>query len=294
VDCFDALASERPYRKALPLDEAMAFVKARAGIQFDAQIVELLDKHYLELEEKARQQIEEIEPLKTDLIIHRGEAPGAGFEPKHGGHGAMDDAQNAAIGSGQMTPQQETPGQIAQANSEADLEFELSRLLSIPLGTRETFATISRCLRPLIPFDCFAVYLKSSESLSPRFIDGAGATAFSLSGVPIGVGLTGWVGEHARPIVNGNPTMEPNYISETGLLTEGSSALSVPLFELNGAVFGVITVYSTSSAAFSKDHLRILQLIESRFSPAMQSALRSDIAEAGAKTPSALEGLATR
>src|SRR5580658_4141211 len=67
VDCFDALASERPYRKALPLDEAMAFVKSRAGIQFDPEIAALLAEHYQELEEKARQQIAEIEPLKTDL-----------------------------------------------------------------------------------------------------------------------------------------------------------------------------------------------------------------------------------
>ena len=27
VDCFDALASDRPYRKAMPLDKAMEFVK---------------------------------------------------------------------------------------------------------------------------------------------------------------------------------------------------------------------------------------------------------------------------
>jgi putative nucleotidyltransferase with HDIG domain len=294
VDCFDALASERPYRKAMPLNEAMAFVKARAGTQFDAQIVDLLDKHYLELEEKARRQIEGMEPLKTDLIIHRGAAPGAGFETEHDGRGAVDRAQESAIGPGQISPQRETPGQIAQEYKEADLDFELSRVLSIPLSTRETFAAISRCLRPLIPFDCFAMYLKSDETLSPRFIDGAASTAFSLGAMPIGTGLTGWVGEHARPIVNGNPTMEPNYLSETGLLTADSSALSVPLFELSGAVFGVITVYSARSAAFSKDHLRILQLVESRFSPAMQSALRFDIAEADANIPTALKSLVAR
>jgi hypothetical protein len=88
--------------------------------------------------------------------------------------------------------------------------------------------------------------------------------------------------------------MEPNYLSETGLLTAESSALSVPLFELSGAVFGVITVYSASSAAFSKGHLRILQLIESRFSPALQSALCFNIAESDAKIPSARESVAAR
>jgi putative nucleotidyltransferase with HDIG domain len=87
VDCFDALASERPYRKALPLDEAIAFVRSRAGIQFDPQIAALLAEHYQELEEKARKQIAEIEPLKTDLAIIRGAAPGAGFEPESPGSG---------------------------------------------------------------------------------------------------------------------------------------------------------------------------------------------------------------
>ncbi len=83
VDCFDALASERPYRKALPLPEAMEFLKARAGIQFDPQIVELLERHYLALEEKAREQIGHIEPLETNFTVVRGAAPGAGFEPEH-------------------------------------------------------------------------------------------------------------------------------------------------------------------------------------------------------------------
>ena len=35
VDCLDALASDRQYRKALPLDEAMAKVVAEAGKSFD-------------------------------------------------------------------------------------------------------------------------------------------------------------------------------------------------------------------------------------------------------------------
>jgi putative nucleotidyltransferase with HDIG domain len=79
VDCFDALASDRPYRRAMPIDEAMALVKSKAGIQFDPKIVKLLEERYPELERLARQQTSEMEPLKTDIFVERGAAPGAGF-----------------------------------------------------------------------------------------------------------------------------------------------------------------------------------------------------------------------
>jgi putative nucleotidyltransferase with HDIG domain len=294
VDCFDALASERPYRKAMPLNEAMAFVKSRAGIQFDAQIVELLEKHYLELEEKARQQIEEIEPLKTDLIIHRGAAPGAGFEPQHGANGQAESAQISITNAGMAKPQPELQTLIAEANRAATAVVELSRTRGSSLSAREISAIVSSCLRPLIPYDCFAVYVKSGESLIPQFIEGTGSEAFSMGQISIGAGLSGWVAENARPIVNGNPTMEPNYLPDTGLLTASSSAFAVPLLDQDGAVFGVLSLYSAASAAFSKDHLRILETIESRFSSALQKALRNNTVETDAKVESALESLAAQ
>ncbi len=79
VDCFDALASDRPYRKALSIEEAMAIVKSKAGIQFDPEVVTLLEEHCTELERLARLQSEEMEPLNTHIFIERGAAPGAGF-----------------------------------------------------------------------------------------------------------------------------------------------------------------------------------------------------------------------
>lgn len=80
VDCFDALASDRPYRRALPVDEAMGYLRSKAGIQFDPAIVKLLEEHYPELERMAREQTSEMEPLETDILIKRGAAPGAGFQ----------------------------------------------------------------------------------------------------------------------------------------------------------------------------------------------------------------------
>src|SRR5437899_8534756 len=50
VDCLDALASDRQYRRALPLDEAMAKVKEKSGTWFDPKIVTILESRYIELE----------------------------------------------------------------------------------------------------------------------------------------------------------------------------------------------------------------------------------------------------
>lgn len=79
VDCFDALSSDRPYRKALSPEEALDYVAANAGIRFDPAVVRVLAEHYREWEGKTGQETESIAPLKTDMPVPRGLAPAAGF-----------------------------------------------------------------------------------------------------------------------------------------------------------------------------------------------------------------------
>ncbi len=40
VDQWDALSSERPYRKAWPKEEVIAYVRENSGKRFDPQVVE--------------------------------------------------------------------------------------------------------------------------------------------------------------------------------------------------------------------------------------------------------------
>lgn len=40
IDVYDALTSERPYKRALPADEALAIIRESAGTQFDPRLVE--------------------------------------------------------------------------------------------------------------------------------------------------------------------------------------------------------------------------------------------------------------
>jgi putative nucleotidyltransferase with HDIG domain len=62
VDCFDALSSNRPYRRALPMDEALAYIKHKAGIEFDPEVTAVLEDHYLELERLAQDDIKSVAP----------------------------------------------------------------------------------------------------------------------------------------------------------------------------------------------------------------------------------------
>ena len=81
VDCFDALASDRPYRKGLPMHEALAIVKGLAGTQFDPAVVAVLETLYLRLQERTEElKLNSFSPLNTGVEVLRGMAPGAGFE----------------------------------------------------------------------------------------------------------------------------------------------------------------------------------------------------------------------
>src|ERR1700677_781879 len=65
VDCLDALASHRQYRRALPLDEAMDKVAADSGKAFDPQVIEVLQRRYVELEAIASARDVETAKLST-------------------------------------------------------------------------------------------------------------------------------------------------------------------------------------------------------------------------------------
>ncbi len=53
-DAFAAMTSDRPYRKALPLDEALEELRKGAGTQFDPTVVRVIEAHVLEKLESER------------------------------------------------------------------------------------------------------------------------------------------------------------------------------------------------------------------------------------------------
>ena len=43
VDAYDAMVSERPYRKAMPPQDALAEIRAKTGVQFDPEVVQAFE-----------------------------------------------------------------------------------------------------------------------------------------------------------------------------------------------------------------------------------------------------------
>jgi diguanylate cyclase (GGDEF)-like protein/putative nucleotidyltransferase with HDIG domain len=272
VDCLDALASDRQYRRALPLDEAMAKVVSESGKSFDPRVVEVLHRRYVELEKVARAQPQKAPTkLSTDLKIERGSAPAAGFaEPES---------------PTRYEPQQRLDylSSIAAARQEAQMLFELSHDLGTSLSVDDTLSMLSVRLKRLVPYDSMVVYLKKDNLLTPEYVSGDNFRLFSSLIIPLGEGLSGWVAQNSKPILNGNPAVEPGYLTDPTKFSILRSALAVPLEGVSGVV-AVLALYRAQQDAFTKDHLRILLVISSKLGFTMENALKYRLAEDSATT----------
>jgi len=269
VDFLDALASDRQYRRAMPLEDVIKRLQAEAGRSFDPRVVEVLLSRYLELEKLVQKRSQGMpwSKLSTDVKIERGEAPAAGFVRT-----AAKENQEAAF----LTS-------IAAARQEAQTLFELSQDLGASLSLGETLSVFSVKLKTLVPYDSIAIYIRRDDVLIPEHVSGDNFRLFASLRIPLGQGLSGWVAQNRKPIINGNPSVEPGYLNDPTKFSTLRSALALPLEGLEGVV-GVLALYHSEADAFTSDHLRILLAVTSKMALAIENALKYQQAENSATT----------
>jgi len=271
VDCLDAMASDRQYRRALPLDQAMEHVAKLAAKDFDPKVVEILKRRYIELEAKAHAQpaLQNLSLSKT-MKVERGAAPDAGFEQE-----SKVPATGAVEGDFLTS--------IAAARQEAQTLFELSHDLGKSLSLDDTLSVVSARLRKLVPYDAIAIWIRDGDVLIPKHVSGENFRLFASLEIPVGQGLSGWVVQNKKPILNGNPSVEPGYLNDPAKFSTLRSAISVPLDGLNGVV-GALSLYRAEVDAFNKDHLRVLLAISSKIALSVENAMRFQQAQSSATT----------
>ena len=273
VDFLDAMASDRQYRRAIPMSEAMARLRQESGKAFDPQVVKVLERRYSELEQLVRDRIESsgkqrlstevVDVRATDRVIE----PAAGFAaPETAGRSDRNFLTS-----------------IAAARQEAQTLFELSQDLGASLSLGETLSVFSVKLRHLVAYDAIAIYVRRGDELVPEYVNGDNFRLFASLRIPMGQGLSGWVAQNRKPILNGNPSVEPGYLNDTTKYSTLMSALAVPLEGLQGVV-GVVALYHAERDFFTSDHLRILLAVSSKMALAIENALKYEQAESSAIT----------
>jgi putative nucleotidyltransferase with HDIG domain len=232
VDCFDALTSDRPYRRRLTDQAAIDILLERRGRMYDPRVVDMFISIYktIEVPEADRNQaLEQISRSRQTLL------PSA-------------------------SPPQ--PGAAGSHVGDELLAFvSLARLASGSGSLGDLLALSTRLVRELTPGASGAWYVLSEDADRLVALDAFGPAADALEGLTIRVGdrLTGWVAANRQLIRNSDASLDVGERASS-LGVSLKSCLSVPLLD-GGTLAGVLSLYSPDREAFSEDQGRIIQMV---------------------------------
>ncbi len=232
VDCFDALASDRQYRKAMSTDQAIQVVLRSAGKDFDPRVVNLLASRYQELEALVRTASAADPPMLSRQEI-REAVPAAGF-------------QSAIV------PGARTYDVVALVRSAC---ASVPRVDASNGGLEQALAPVDRILRAVLGYDMMGLFVREGPRIQLRYLTHSVIDPAN-SYIAVGTGLSGWVVEEGRPILNGNGRLDVVAHSNSRR-NEMLSASSVPI-QAGDRTVGALTIYGTLADAFAVRDLQTL------------------------------------
>jgi diguanylate cyclase (GGDEF)-like protein/putative nucleotidyltransferase with HDIG domain len=256
VDYFDALTSDRPYHKPLPIDQASELIKSEAGKALDPKAVET----FLRILPDVRPQIE-------SKVVGRPRLP----LPISASEGAPISGTPRAV-----TPRGSVFEDIAVAHREIYALYEMAQTMGTTLGVTETMTRIATNLSRVVPFAACSLFLYSEEddTVQCRFASGTDAELFEPLVMKGGQGLSGWVARNRRAIVNGRPSADLHAAGSLDTTTL-ESALVSPLVSGN-TVIGTLAVYHPAESFYHDDHRRLLDRVCEQASAVIRNALVFD------------------
>jgi GAF domain-containing protein len=197
--------------------------------------------------------------LSTDIKVARGLAPAAGF------------AESAESDSHPSEPRADCETLIALARKQGREILKLCHQAGYSLAAQDILSLLAVRLQLLVPHDSLAVYCPKNGTLSAEFVCGENFRLFSSLRIPDGEGLSGWVAQNHKAILNGNPSVEPGYLNDPTKFSTLRSALAVPLEGASG-VAAVLALYRTQQDAFIADDLCVVEAITEGIGRALESA----------------------
>lgn len=228
VDCYDALTSDRPYRRAMSDQAALAIIRERRGTMYDPAVVDMFERVCRDIAPFS------VEPQMMDAIQQISRAAVVTPEP-------VPAAVPASV---------DGPGSLrALAN--------LARIVSGRPTATDVASMIWAHVRHVVPEASCAFFLPEPDrdAVTVRFA--AGEASAALQGLEIRVGdrLTGWVAGHRQPIVNSEAQLD---LGGEAAFVGVRFCMALPLVH-EGQVAGVLSLYSAT--AFSEEQAQTLQSV---------------------------------
>jgi putative nucleotidyltransferase with HDIG domain len=222
VDCFDALTSDRPYRRALPARDAFAIIEARCGTMYDPAIVHAVRDVCVSSQQTASDSLNEGRTMQSTAA---------------GAAGASDSA-------------------IQERRDELRIAFDLGTSLARgSSGGASIWRVLAETLLQLPGVDTVAIFVVDEQEhrLVPAGVAGSHTGAVRTLTMPVGERLSGWVAATGQGMINGDAALDLLDVAPGAL----RGAMAVPCAGPDG-VRVVMTLYSTSREAFSSLHERLL------------------------------------
>jgi putative nucleotidyltransferase with HDIG domain len=242
VDCFDALTSDRPYRRRMTDAEAVAILRERQGTMYDPEVVETFVRVHLD-----------IEIAGADAPAHR-EVMQRVTQARQDSDAAREVAPDVSAN---------TPGSLLAFVS-------LSRMASGEAALADVLALGSRLLADVVPGATGAWFVPDGKSDRLIAVHAFGPAAAALRGVVVATGerLTGWVAVNRQSIVNSDAALDLGAKAEDASL---ASCMSVPLL-MGETLVGVLSLYAPAANAFADDCGRLIQMVAPHIAAAMQAS----------------------
>jgi putative nucleotidyltransferase with HDIG domain len=248
VDCFDALTSDRPYRKRLLDEKAIEILRERSGRMYDPTVVETFIR------------------IRKDILLE--------------GHGQAEQQQ---VMQRITRTRQAAPALPAMAANEQApdglLAFvSLARLASGDAAQADVFSMASHLVAQVFPGVSGAWFVPETSQDRLVAAETFGPAAAVLRGTSIGVGerLTGWVAATRQTIVNSPAALD---LSDRASMVQPplTHCLSAPL-AAGDRLVAVLTLYASSADALDAQRGRLLEVV----APHLAFALT--VAEASPRT----------
>jgi putative nucleotidyltransferase with HDIG domain len=232
VDCYDALTSDRPYRRALDREAAIGVLLERRGTMYDPLIVDTFIRILPEIAEDA-------------------------LPPRHHEAALAQISQSASAAMPAPPVVEAAPDIVVEQLGEI---VSLAKVVNGGSSFVDVLALAAASVRRMVGRGTCAIYLVSPDGRTLTVEHASGPLAVPLMGTSIDVGhkLTGWVAAHRRTIVNSDAQLD---LCDVRAGDIGPHAcLSTALCD-GEMLAGVVTVYRESARPFSPADAQSFELL---------------------------------